>query len=557
MPNAPTAGAVSVDAGFAQVSTATRPFHEDRFIGPPGTGKTTALSGAIRYYAGLHGIENVVAVSHTRAAAAELANHKDEHGRTTPLPAENIGTLHSFAYRAIGHMPLAEDPKTLPGFQEAHPEFPMACEGDPDDFEFRVNPEGGAALADYSRLRNLEEPRESYLWSTETLRFATVWEDYKKQTGSIDFADMIEIAANDTTSATQNPAIMVLDECQDTSKLQWRLVNRWASAPGCERIITAGDPDQAIFVWGGADPTYLRDNQPDREKILSQSFRVPRAPHALAMQWIRSVTNRADVNYLPRDADGRVLRTKAMHTSVEPLLPLIEKRLGEGKTVMIQTACGYMLKDALTVLRREGIPFSNPWRTKQAAWNPLNLDREGSTCGSIADFLALHTYGRDWTKDEALSWLHITKGLLRRGGKSDFVARVKECDNVMSLLASEFINEEDLVDAIGDLPGCIDWLEQHLLAARKPASAFPLSIARLHGAKAISEKPRLYIGTCHSFKGSEADTVIVFPDLSRQGYMQWRGGGQDELRRLFYVAMTRTREELVLGSPSGNMAVWA
>ena len=71
---------------------------EDRVIGPPGTGKTTFLTQVITHEASQRGSDAVVAVSHTRAAAAELA------GRNAPIDRDNIATLHALAYRADEHL---------------------------------------------------------------------------------------------------------------------------------------------------------------------------------------------------------------------------------------------------------------------------------------------------------------------------------------------------------------------------------------------------------------------------------------------------------------------
>lgn len=66
---------------------------------------------------------------------------------------------------------------------------------------------------------------------------------------------------------------------------------------------------------------------------------------------------------------------------------------------------------------------------------------------------------------------------------------------------------------------------------------------------------RLTVGTIHSVKGSEADVVYVLPDLSPAQWGQWTKGDRDALVRLFYVAFTRAREELVLVRTGAKRAV--
>ena len=61
----------------------------------------------------------------------------------------------------------------------------------------------------------------------------------------------------------------------------------------------------------------------------------------------------------------------------------------------------------------------------------------------------------------------------------------------------------------------------------------------------------------NSVKGGEADVVYVFPDLSRAGMREWTGDPEQQasVYRLFYVAMTRARDTLVLLRPQGDLAV--
>ena len=72
----------------------------------------------------------------------------------------------------------------------------------------------------------------------------------------------------------------------------------------------------------------------------------------------------------------------------------------------------------------------------------------------------------------------------------------------------------------------------------------------------LEKEPSVYVGTCHSFKGGEADVSVIFPDLSSRGLQAWLGTDRNSVLRLFYVALTRAREAVVLASAATGAAVW-
>lgn len=70
---------------------------------------------------------------------------------------------------------------------------------------------------------------------------------------------------------------------------------------------------------------------------------------------------------------------------------------------------------------------------------------------------------------------------------------------------------------------------------------------------------RLYVSggavVHNSVKGGEADCVFLAPDYSHAAAREAAREGEDALTRLFYVGMTRAREELVIMASSGRLAV--
>jgi superfamily I DNA/RNA helicase len=58
----------------------------------------------------------------------------------------------------------------------------------------------------------------------------------------------------------------------------------------------------------------------------------------------------------------------------------------------------------------------------------------------------------------------------------------------------------------------------------------------------------------HGAKGREADLVVLLPDLTRSTArgLQRTAAGREAENRVFYVAATRAREDLVIVAPRGR-----
>lgn len=111
--------------------------------------------------------------------------------------------------------------------------------------------------------------------------------------------------------------------------------------------------------------------------------------------------------------------------------------------------------------------------------------------------------------------------------------------------------------ALKPIPTSLDWLEQNLLVGRQRVAEYVCHVAKQRGITAIEEEPRLYVGTCHSFKGSEADAVWVFPNLSWQAHVGALQSIEDHdaVTRLFYVAGTRAKSALHWCAPVSGACI--
>ena len=518
---------------------------ELRVIGPPGTGKTTELAKTIRKMSALLGPENIVALSHTNAAAAEIA------GRDTPLAKNHIGTIHSQAYRAIDSPEVAESPGTFKEFCEANG-YQTQASRSVEDLEagLRGGGDGDVILSELSRMRNMMLPRE--MWPAHVQTFSNQWEAFKADTGTVDFTDMLAFALRDTDRLPQNPSLIIADEVQDSTPLQLALLWKWAAA--ADSIIFAGDLDQSIYGFAGASPEGFMARKPKRQHVLTQSYRCPRAVCKWALGWIEQNPDREPIVWEPRDADGLVdYHCDFTWQYPDALVYILER---ETRSTIVQASCAYMLAPLLAVLRREGIPFGNPWRRSRGDWNPLAPKRGVSTASVLTAFAAPASPD-GWSRTEAQTWVQATsaKGLWKHGRKAwpDALPENASVFDTMMAFLDALVDETDYRAARHEgLP----WLIRHLAPARQRSMDYLWRVIERRGVQALSEEPTLHVGTIHSFKGAEAEVVYVFPDMAPQGYAQWFSTqGRPEIVRQFYVAGTRAKSELHWCAPVSGACI--
>lgn len=572
-------------------------------IGPPGCGKTTHLAKISNEAARRFGGSKILLASLTRTAAAEIGSRFAVGTTLMPIPKSQVGTLHSHAYAALGHPQIVED-KHLADFNEyvtkqaekaslqfSAQQFKMTTTGHAKSCdEPRSGPvtstrtKGNQLYQDLCLMRSKCLPES--MWIKEDLRFfAKQWADWKLHCNLLDFEDLIEFAANDTKHAPGRPEALYLDESQDLSTSEFKLVLNWAQNAGS--ICVVGDPDQALYRWRGADPDaflWLASEHPSRKgiprekyrKILAQSYRVPEAVHSYAVKWINLTPGREPVEYHPTENPGQVLYRPDFDIDSEELIEWSLRKF-EGKSIMFLASCDYLLTPLIRFLRARGIPFHNPYRVVRGDWNPL---RSG---GRVLNFLrpdeeAWGERARQWTWREFWNWLEIIDtDWLCRGAKS-VIRRMGSDENTKDLLIADSLFEAEIT--VGNsFQDPKDYIRSDLRNFRRllkrtkkeKESAKELALTseqkRLDyifrlcdrfGPSKLREDPKVILGTVHSVKGGEADVVIVSPDLSPEGFATWNygcGPGANDVRRLFYVAFTRAKDTLVVIGGRNQLAV--
>jgi len=519
--------------------------------GPPGCGKTTNLAKHARNAASESRPENVVIASFTNAAASAIA------ARDTGVPSDNVGTLHALARRQGGREEIAE---TNPDdWNENFPNWSITKQNrgkaDVPRSRFGVSVwdvTGDDLLNECSRLRGLMVPYDD--WSTASPLgdvvpdFYRQWTDWKNDLGFIDFTDMIETAVDSHTMPPSFARVLLFDEAQDYTRLEFKLCCQWGEHADHVRFV--GDPDQTLYQFRGADPLLFEDSRFDsRKTTLQQSYRVPKAVRDYATRWIERLEDRARVTYLPTDTAGEVnhIDTWYAHPNGN-LFELIDKCEANDESLMMLSSFGHMLTPLVSEFRRRGIAYHNPYVDR---WSPLS---PGSPKNRTALYRLTKFMSVSIETDPAsiFDWVELLDSkILSRGAKTR--AKNMEVGLELGALRDLFLNEADFHKA---MDADLDWLFDNMLDSWRTRMSYPVAVMKRYGgnvsghrARKVRESvPKVIIGTHHSVKGGEADNVLIYPDISKAAQIE-RLEDPGPLTRQFYVAMTRARNRLFLAKP--------
>jgi DNA helicase-2/ATP-dependent DNA helicase PcrA len=333
---------------------------------------------------------------------------------------------------------------------------------------------------------------------------------YKHEKGMIDYDDMLADFIKQDVSPSFD--VLFIDEAQDLSPLQWRMVRAlWSKA---NKTYIAGDDDQAIFKWAGADvDSFIAlKEEVDHIDTLKQSYRIPGGPiHELSQNIISRVENRYEKTYKPRDSIGKLNRYSDI-TQVD---------MSEGQWLVLASA-NYFLDDVKDLCELQGWYYSHKGR------NSVSMDL----------LLAIQNW-EQWRKGGVLATIHIkniytylgenvTRGY--RQGKTfnvDLSYTIAESSEAHGLLS-----DAPWYDAFMGLGTTIENYIRNMLANKEK----------------ISQTPRIILSTIHGAKGGEADNVLILPDITKSA-IDNNDIDPDELHRLFYVAVTRAKKELHILDP--------
>ena len=489
-------------------------------IGPPGSGKTRALTDDCEAAVERYGKKSVRVMSITKAAAQEAASR-------VSLNPDNVGTVHSACFNALGRKPVATTRKHVTEFNEEYKrnltqmtnQFITESTGPPTHDD--------RLMAEMQARRVRMEDRSA--WPEQVRKFYNDWQDYKDQTQSWDFVDMIDLALRTLDCAPGEPRAIFFDEAQDASKLEFELLKKWSE--NTEIITAYGDDLQAIYSWrGGSVEDFLAFG--DNIRVLEKSWRLSKPLVEYARKIEERVVVKHDRTFKWNGEVGHVQHAAEGTLRNGWWVRQLREYLENEETVMIMATTNRMTGSITRVLRENGIPFHNPWRKNNGLWNPMarGTDSRRTSMDRIEAYL-----DPPWSTKSFKAWADCLT-CLKRGA----LAKMKRMENedIMDIDDMRPLFEDGAFERLL----CLDLdIWGSMLKKPTPTMAFCLE-ERKRGE--ICE-PATIVGTIHSLKGAEADNVILFPDLSQAALAEWQKD-RDTMWRLFYVAVTRARRGLTI-----------
>ena len=483
-------------------------------LGPPGTGKTHTLLEQVETYLKNTDPNKIGYFAFTKKASNEARERAMKKFNYSEDDLPYFRTLHSLAFKRLGW----DKTKVM---QKRHYEDLGKKIKIPIDYNDWDEEETGlfTTKSDYLRIIHLAKLRNIKLDQQFDLKehnqkleydklviIANELEIYKKEYGLKDYNDMI-LEFTKSENAVPKFDVVFIDEAQDLSLMQWNMTRSiWKKT---KDSFIAGDDDQAIFRWAGADVDSFI-TQKGKILELKESVRVPKVIHEFANKIINRIKNRLPKNWNPKAHKGHLSR----YWNFEDIDM-------NNKHWLVLTRTRYQLNALEEILKEKGLYFENRFKKSY----------------------------EKYIQEAALNWEHLRKGqpLSYKDiiNISQYISSMNwNKDKLKALSKEAFYGIDQLTKGYG-LNTKKTWHECFDNAGSKRITY--IRKMRANGEK-LNKEARIKLSTIHSVKGGEEDNVVILPDLTTNTQLAYEKNKDDE-NRLFYVGATRAKEHLHIVRP--------
>ncbi len=462
-----------------------------KFYGPPGTGKTEKLiRRALAYVRSGTPVKKIGYFAFTKKAAntaKERMLNKNRQFQKKDL--RYFQTLHSLAFHTLG---LKEENV----MQDYHYDdlgktlsISVKAKRDMDSSPYLTCDNEYFQIIIKSREKNIEVWDEyctgeysKDIKPNILKHIAANYIKYKYSNNLIDFTDMIHqfIEKKDLCPKFD---VVFIDEAQDLSPIQWMMYDILKA--NTNDMYLAGDDDQAIYAWAGADvDRFIKE--PATEIVLKKSRRVPVKIQEISNIVVSRIEGlRADKLYYPKNEDGSYVKINNLN-NVD------------------------LSKDNWLILTRtinKSIEISKEIKTKGFFFENKFIKSLNTKLHKAAIYYSRWSEGQD----------------LEQTQKED---------------VEDYMSEDNWNELV-------PWYEAFDKANLEDKNYIRMLLSNK---EKLTEDPRIKISTIHAAKGGECENVILVLDNARKirEAVLKSSKKRDEEHRVWYVGITRSKNNLYL-----------
>lgn len=574
-------------------------------LAPPGSGKTLIITQRIKYLIEKKKVspEEILVITFTRYAAREM---RERFERISDIKANPVtfGTFHSIFYGILKHTYGITGKNLLPeldglrilkeALNEVYIETIPDVE-DEDELTLELMREIGMVKNGLYRLADF---KSSYLTNEEFTEVFRAYEHKKKALHKFDFDDVLvqcyalfqkrkDILANWQSRFKY----ILIDEFQDINRVQYEVIRMLAQKD--RNLFVVGDDDQSIYGFRGASPElmlYMKQEYPDMRTIsLNVNYRSTEYIVGAATRVILHNDKRFFKRVKSNRGVGKSVHIQELKDEMEEAAYIAEnirKELDAGRRpeqISVLYRAGIQARMITEIMSEHRIPFYMKEHIPNFYDHFIPRDMISYfklAMGKRDRYLFLHVGNRplryisrtcldepqisfedlrklyadkEWMQDiidqfdvdirmmENMAPYAAIQYIRKRIGYDEFLKKYAVEHNIpYTQLEAVFTELEERCKTYRTFSEFIEHVENYgeELKANEKDSRYANG----------SSKGKVQLMTMHAAKGLEFEKVFIIHANEGETPYQ-KAESKDELeeeRRMFYVAMTRAKDELTI-----------
>ena len=543
-----------------------------RIAGPPGTGKTTKLVEIYYNHLEEYSPTQIMIISHTNTAADHIRNkitdietiqkYEDDTGKkllqviknSKETLKENVSTIHKFCKDRLekGLAFNMDDYENLkiqkPKFNKytidkqfynvsllvtSHPFFKFTS----------MARDNGKDILPYYRSLTEEEKADYQYLPEELVEMSKQYKDFKtnkkingREGRLLDFQDMVEEFCDNeemSVASCKNIKVLIVDEAQDSSVIQRKAEE--IMSRNVDYFYKAGDPDQSIFEFAGANPDSFHREFADPEIELKEGYRCPRVINEYCKKiispiWAHYGYERA---WKPREEldengnrTGVVVEGEMYYLSdlaQDPFASELKNRILNTKESFIFTFRGGDPTQIINYLTSIGMPMKIAKEDQKTKFKyPAQMIKNQR---AYIDFVS----GKEVTIPQLKKFMNVMK--------DDYV--LKTTEDLDKQVEKGTYNIDWFIDNKYVLPGIKNTNDFQILIKDYPHKNIETKnyVREIVNKNRDLEDHRVFVENIHTIKGKEFDNVVFDFRLTRDEQMFTK-------KRLKFVACSRAKKTL-------------